>query len=134
MESRMRRAIPIIRSHVPPICDECGGLNTQVHLRSRRNFSTLVWSGLGESSFISLQAPTKLVPQSDCSCLAGPLMEKNLRNAFMKLEELIDSTTSMWIALVHMQVKSTAHLLLLAWPPLVRLEVTSHGPKTSSPT
>ncbi|MEE6499662.1 hypothetical protein FKM82_025183 [Ascaphus truei] len=82
----------------------------------------------------SLHAPTKLVPQSERICLTGPLTAKNLLRAFMKLEASIDSITSMCIARILMQVKSTAHRLLFASPPLVLREMTIQGPNTSSPT
>ncbi len=51
-----------------------------------------------------------------------------------KLEVSMLSISSMWIALVEKQVKRSAHRLLLACLLLVRRAVTSHGPKTSSPT
>lgn len=80
MELRILRATPIIRSQDPPMCEECGGLNNQVHpLLARKLFNCS-----------SLHAPTKLVPQSDLSCLTGPLTEMNLRRAQMKEEESID--------------------------------------------
>ena len=67
----------------------------------------------------SFRAPPKLVPQSERSCTAGPRKARNLRKAVMKHEVSIDSITSIWIALVVRQVKSTAQRLLLAIPPLV---------------
>ncbi|MEE6522432.1 hypothetical protein FKM82_020980 [Ascaphus truei] len=82
----------------------------------------------------SLHAPMKLVPQSERICLTCPLIAKNLLKAFMKLDASIDSMTSMCMARVHIQVKSTAHRLLSASPPLVLHEMTVHGPKTLSPT
>lgn len=87
-----------------------------------------------ELSPSSLEAATKLVPQSDLNCFAGPLTEKNLRRALMQQEASIDSSTSKWTALVLRQVNSIAHRLLLASPPLVLREVTDHGPNTSTPT
>lgn len=75
--------------------------------------------------------PTKLVPQSERSCTAGPRKARKLRKALVKLEASIDSITSIWIALVVRQVKSTAQRLLLAIPPLVCRALTSQGPKTS---
>lgn len=86
------------------------------------------------SIFNSLQAPIKLVPLSEWRSFAGPRIEKNLLNAFMKLDVDMDSTSSMCAALVDMHVKSTAHLLLSALPPLVRRVITIHGPNTSRPT
>lgn len=74
------------------------------------------------------------MPLSERRSLAGPRTEKNLLNAFMKLDVDMDSTSSMCTALVVMHVKSTTHLLLSALPPLVRRVITIHGPKTSSPT
>ena len=82
----------------------------------------------------SFRAPTKLVPQSEQNCTAGPRKARNLRKALMKHETSIDSITSIWIALVVRQVKSTAQRLLLAIPPLVCRALASPGPKTSRPT
>ncbi|KAI4801193.1 hypothetical protein KUCAC02_000118 [Chaenocephalus aceratus] len=59
----------------------------------------------------------KLVPQSDLNCFTGPWMEMNRRNALMKLEDSIDSITSMCMALTLIQLKMTAHRVLLAQPP-----------------
>ena len=60
-----------------------------------------------------------------------PLFPARLRiivsSALIKLEESIDSTSSIWIALVPRYVKSTAQRLLLATPPHVRLVLTSQG-------
>ena len=89
---------------------------------------------LGLSILCSRQAPMKLVPWSERICFAGPLMAKNLLRALMQLLELMASITSMCTALVHIHENMTAHLLMLACPPLVRREVTSHGSKTSTPT
>lgn len=71
------------------------------------------------------------MPLSERRRFAGPRTEKHLLSAFMKLDVDMDSTSSMCIALVDMHVKSTAHLLLSALPPLVRRVITIHGPKTS---
>ena len=70
----------------------------------------------------SFRAPTKLVPQSERNCTAGPRKARNLWKALMKHEASIesDSITLIWIALVVRQLKSTAQRLLLAIPPLVR--------------
>ena len=76
----------------------------------------------------------KLVPWSHLSLETGPLRATNLRNADMNAEVSIDSTTSVWIALLYRQVKMTAHLFESDVPPLVRLVTTVHGPKTSMPT
>lgn len=51
----------------------------------------------------------------------------------MNAEVVISSSTSIWTALVVRHVKSAAHLLLLADPPLVFLVIISQGPKTSTP-
>ncbi len=71
---------------------------------------------------------------SERRTLAGPLKAKNLRRAFIILEVIIDSRTSICTALEYIQVKITAHLLLSAEPPGVFLVITSHGLKTSIPT
>ena len=81
----------------------------------------------------SFRAPRKLVPQSEQNCTGGPHKARNLRKALMKHEASIGSITSIWIALVVRQVKSTAQHLLLAIPPLVRRALMSQGPKTSRP-
>ncbi len=52
----------------------------------------------------------------------------------MQLAVFIDSMTSMCTARVLIHVKSIAHLLFSATPPLVRRVTTVHGPKTSNPT
>ncbi len=94
IESRILRARPIIRSHAPPIWEECGGLKAHVHPSLLMYLCTFVsLTTLWNSS--SLQAPMKLVPQSDCSCFAGPRIAKNLRSALIQLEESIDIMTSM---------------------------------------
>lgn len=82
----------------------------------------------------SFRAPTKLVPESEGNCTAGPRKARNLRKALMIHEASIDSITSIWIALVVRQVKSTAQRLLLAILPLVRRALTSQGPTTTRPT
>ena len=48
----------------------------------------------------SFHAPTKLVPQSEQNCTAGPRKARNLRKTLMKHEASIDSITLIWIALV----------------------------------
>lgn len=45
-------------------------------------------------TFNSLQELTKLVPQSEHICLAGPRMEKKHLSVFMKLEIFSDSIDS----------------------------------------
>lgn len=85
-------------------------------------------------NFNSLHAPIKFVPLSERSCLGGPRIAKNRRQAFMKLEVDMDSNTSMCVALVLMHVNNTAHRLLSALPPRERRVTMLHGPKTSSPT
>ena len=121
MQSRIWRAIPIIRSHMPPMWDTCGGLNTQVQFYVLKYFSTFLKLRFVVFISNSREAPTKFVPQSDRICFAGPLTAKNLLKALMKLLE-------------HMHENITAHLLELECPPLVHRETTSHGPKTSTPT
>lgn len=93
--------------------EECGVLKVQVHPFSERNLPTAFPSAF-EGIPRSLQAPTKLVPLSECMFFTGPRIARNLLNAFMKLEESKDSMTSICMALVLRQVKRTAHLLLSA--------------------
>lgn len=83
---------------------------------------------------ISELAAIKLVPLSDLSCFAGPLIAKNLHSAFIQLCASKDSITSMCTPLVFMHVNRMAHLLLCAAPPRVRRVATVHSPNTSSPT
>ncbi len=45
MQSKIRRAMPIIRFHAPPIWDAWGGLNTQVQLSVSKYFSILLKPG-----------------------------------------------------------------------------------------
>jgi len=91
MEFSIRLEMPIIRSQTPPIWEECGGLKTQVQPSSPKYFQTLGSSGSVRTICNSLQAPLKLVPQSERICLAGPLRAKNRRKALMKLEVSIAS-------------------------------------------
>lgn len=71
--SRIRLATPMSLSQEPPIWDECGGLNIQVHPLSVRYL-------VSSESFVvissSLQAPIKFVPRSERSTFAGPRIEK----------------------------------------------------------
>ena len=83
---------------------------------------------------ISFLATMKLFPQSEWSCIAGPLKARNRRRVLMKLEVSIASINSIWIALVVTQVKRTAQRLLFATPPLFHRVLTNQGPKTSGPT
>lgn len=136
MASRIRLAIPMRLSHELHMCEECGGLNCHVQFLLqekgctwKEEFSVASWWSI----FNSLQAPIKLVPLSEQRSFAGPQIEKNLLNAFMNLDVEIDSTSSMCTDLVDIHVKSTAHLLLSALPPLVQRVITIHGPKTSRP-
>ena len=133
IESRILRATPIRRSQEPPMCEACGGLNSHEHPCWFRYLCTVAsgWFWLIPSS---LHAPMKFVPQSDISCLAGPLMAKKRLKALIQLEVSIDSMTSMWTALELIQQNIIAHRLLSACPPLVRLAVIHQGPKTSNPT
>lgn len=108
---------------------EWGGLKTHIHPWFRRNVLTALCVRFIELNFSSLQAPIKFVPQSDLNCL-----EKNLWRVLMKLDELKDSTTSIWMALVDIHVNKTTHLLLLPWIPSVRLVTNSQGPNIPKPT
>ncbi|KAH3789340.1 hypothetical protein DPMN_167515 [Dreissena polymorpha] len=105
---------PIILSHTPPICEACGGLKIHIAPFSLMNFLTAA-----SSTFIvlipsSLALPTKLVPLSERKNLTSPLRAINLLRALINAEELSESTTSMWTALVVMQVNSIAQRVLLA--------------------
>lgn len=113
MESKILRAMPIILSHAPPMCDECGGLKVHMQPWSDRNCSTAFSSTL-EGICRSLQAPMKLVPLSERIRFTGPRIARNLLKALMKLEVSRDSITSIWMALTHRHANSTAHLLLSA--------------------
>lgn len=59
---------------------------------------------------------------------------KNLLSAQMNELVSIDSSTSIWIALLLRQVKITPHRFEFAAPPHVFLVLTNQGPKTSKPT
>lgn len=62
--SRMHLTTPMILSQEPPMCEECGELNSHVHPFScRYEFSSVSLSSI----FSSLHAPIKLVPLSDPS-------------------------------------------------------------------
>ena len=113
------------------MCEECGGLKTQIHPLSWRkscNFESLA------QMLSSFQAPTKFVPLSERRSFAGPRIEKNLLKALIKLDVDMASSSSMCTARVDKQVKRTAHRLLSPLPPLVRRVKTDHGPNTSKPT
>uniref|UniRef100_A0A1B8Y4E5 G-protein coupled receptors family 3 profile domain-containing protein n=1 Tax=Xenopus tropicalis TaxID=8364 RepID=A0A1B8Y4E5_XENTR len=64
----------------------------------------------------------------------GPHITIKCLRAFMKLEVSIDSITSIWTALMVIQVNMTAQRLLFAWFPLVCHVETDQGPNTSRPT
>ena len=133
IESRIFLLTPIIRSHTPPMWEECGGLNIHVEFEANRYFfSSGSWTF---TTFIlsSSDAPTKFVPRSDLNTLTGPLSEINRRSALMKAELLSSSTTSMCIARVLRQVNKIPQRWLLATPPLLFRVTTSHGPKVSTP-
>lgn len=93
IESRILLATPIIRSHEPPMWEACGGLKFQLHPCLLRYLCTVL------SISNSLLAPMKLVPQSDWSCLAGPLRAKKRLRAFIQLDASIDSISSMFFCL-----------------------------------
>lgn len=79
-------------------------------------------------------APTKLVPRSDLYSLTSPLIDMNLRSAFMNAEDDISAINSMWTARVVRHENSTAHLFDWALPPLVLRVAMFQGPSTSNPT
>ena len=56
------------------------------------------------------------------------------RESLQGIDVSIASINSMCKACMLMQVKSTAHLLLLDWPPQVCLMVPAQGPNRLSPT
>ena len=134
IESRFFLLIPIIRSNTPPLWEEWGELNLHTIPLFWRNL--WIWES---STFIvfnpsSLAPHTKFEPLSERSKINVPLMDINLRSAFMNEEEDISSISSICTALIDRQVNNTAHLLLLATLPQVFLVIISHGPKTSTPT
>lgn len=61
-------------------------------------------------------APTKLFPRSDLYSLTSPLINMDLRSAFMNSEDDISPINSMWTARVVRQEKSTAYLFDWALP------------------
>lgn len=128
MESRILPAIPIMRSHEPPMWEVCGTLKLQLHPCSLRYLCTAL------SIPNSLHAPIKLVPQSVWSCFAGPRSQKKHQIAFMQLDASINSITLMWMAVELRQLNMMAHRLFSTCPPQVRLIKMDHGPNTSSPT
>lgn len=79
-------------------------------------------------------AHTKLVPRSDLYSLTSPLIDMNLRRAFMNAEDDISAINSMWTALAVRHENSTAHLFDWALPPLVLRVTVFQGPNTSNPT
>lgn len=134
MECNMRLETPIIRSQTPPTWDAWGGLKTHKQPSAMRHLLILgSWESFNRISS-SLQAPTKLVPQSDLLCLASPRKAKNLLKAFTKGWGTHAVTSLICQAPVLIQVKRMAHVLLCACPPHVLLVMTVHGPNTSSPT
>ena len=135
IELRIRLDILIIRSQMPLVWEACGVLKTHLHSLELRYDYTDFWliSFRASWSSNSLCVPTKLVRQSEWVYSTCPLIAMNRRRAFINQMSIL-SISSMWIALVEKQVKRSAHRLLLACLLLVRRAVTSHGPKTSSPT
>lgn len=79
-------------------------------------------------------APTKVVPRSELYSLTSPLIDMNLRSAFINAEDDISAINSMWTALVVRHENSTAHLFDWALPPLVLRVTMFQGPNTSNPT
>lgn len=77
----------------------------------------IVFFGYATSFCISLQAPVKLVPQSERSCFAGPCRAKKRHEALIRLETSMASISSLCTARMLIHMKSPAYLLLLAWPP-----------------
>lgn len=132
--SKIRRVTPIINSKTPPMCEECGELKIQETLWSCRKFLTGPFSTSMTLIFSFFTVPTKLVPLSERNSLTGPRIVINRRKALINDETDNSSTSSMCIALVLRHVKSAAHRLLFAAPPLVILVRISHGPFISTPT
>ena len=92
-------------------------------------------------SLISLSAcsssdftPIKFEPRSHLILAAGPRIEKKRRSAQINEFESIDSKTSMWMARLLRQVKTSPHRLDLIEPPLSLRVWMIHGPNTSHPT
>lgn len=130
--ARIRLETLIILSHTLPIWEELGGLNSHVHPSSLRYFEMLLSSCWRISR--SLQAPLKLVPQSKRIIVTGQHIAKKCCRALMKLDVSINSISSICAARTRRHVKSTAHLLLFAAPPLVWQVEMFQGPNTSRPT
>ena len=80
------------------------------------------------NSFNSLVAPRKFVPLSEYIFFGHPLRFVNRRIALMKASVSAVSTTSRWIHLTVIQVKTTIHRLSLFRPSF-----TSRGPHRSHP-
>lgn len=99
-------------SPMNPPCERYGGaLNIHLQSWSSKNFSTEELSIL-ERILSYLHAPTKLVLRSEQMSLTGPPMVRKCLKAFIKLDVLRVSMSSMWMALMLIQVNSTAHRLL----------------------
>lgn len=77
-------------------------------------------------------APTTLDPRSDLYSLTSPLIDMNLRSAFMIAEDDISAINSMWTARVVRHENSTAHFFDWALPPLVLHVTMFQGPNTSN--
>lgn len=68
-ESSICLILPIMRSHLPPMCEAWGGLNTQVHPLSIKNDCIALLLQCLESIPRSSHTSKKLVPWSDLNCL-----------------------------------------------------------------
>ena len=122
--------VPICRFHAPPKCEACGGLKIHSHpysLRYRSTFSCSI--SLRDSANFALP-PTKFVPLSHRSRAAGPRNAKKRLRAQMSEPASIDSRTSMWMALLLRQVKTSPQRLALAAVPRVLRVLTNQGPNT----
>ena len=95
MASRMRLIVPIWRSQAPPKWEACGGLNCHSQPCSERYLSTDFLSISAKASSNSDFPPTKLLPRSHLSRVAGPRMEKNLLKAHMNELASMVSRSSM---------------------------------------
>lgn len=94
----MRRVIPIILSHTPPIWEEWGGLSIQVHPLLVRKFFIDKLSTLTAAIPKASVLPTKCVPLSERNSATFPRMATHLLKALIKVGDDISSTSSICTA------------------------------------
>ena len=120
----------ICLSHMPPIWDAAGGLNSHlISFCNRWAFTLRSFFQLRIASRNSFSPATKLVPLSDLTFSGTPLLAQNLTKPLIKESASRLSSFSIWTARVVRHVNKQPYRLI--W---VRPLFTTKGPKQSTPT